>query len=129
MESVLIHFKDSCVRHRTKDFLWEFCYGKYLRQYDDALTMQNAHKPKAELFFLGFFDPSQSAKFTNIITPETRDYNPEREYFEREIRLSLVEESYIRTFRNMVRMSNVSNIALKEKEEMLALEVYIPLEK
>lgn len=127
VQSVLIHFKDSCVRHRTKDFLWEFCYGKYFRQYDDALTIQNANKPKAELFFLGFFDPSQSTKFTSVITPETRDYHPEREYFDREIRYRLVEETYIRTFRNMVRMSNISDISLIEKEEMLALEVYIPV--
>lgn len=126
MQSVLIHFKDSCVRHRTKDFLWEFCYGKYFRQYDDSLTIQNANKPAAELFFLGFFDPSQSVKFTKAITPDTRDYHPEREYFEREIRYELVEESYIRTFRNMVRLSNVSEILLREKVEMLALEVYVP---
>lgn len=127
MESALIHFKDSCTRHRTKDFLWEFCYGKYFRQYDDALTIQNVNKPKAELFFLGFFDPSQSAKFADIITPETGNYEPEREYFDTEIRYKLVEESYIRTFRNMVRMSNISDISFSEKVEMLALEVYIPV--
>eukprot|EP01016_Furgasonia_blochmanni_P007326 TRINITY_DN1293_c0_g1_i10.p1 TRINITY_DN1293_c0_g1~~TRINITY_DN1293_c0_g1_i10.p1 ORF type:complete len:694 (+),score=90.69 TRINITY_DN1293_c0_g1_i10:1635-3716(+) len=53
---LLVNLRDACAQHRTKEFLWEFCYQKYARQYDDELTIRNANKPQEELFFMGFYE-------------------------------------------------------------------------
>ena len=129
IQSVLIHFKDTCVRHRSKDFLWEFCYGKYLRQYDDRFTAQAANKPSYELFFLGFFDATQAPKFQKEITPNTGDYNPKREYFEKETRYLLLEDTYIQTKGNLVQISNVSTIGNNKNGDVFALIAYVPASK
>ena len=125
-ESILVHFKDFCVRHRTKDFLWEFCYGKYLRQYDDKITIANALKPGPELFFLGFLNPNDAKKYELVISKETGDYSPPREYFAKEIRLALPKEKYIQTNKNLVLLSDVLHLEDYPEGSLLSLIIYVP---
>ncbi len=125
IKSALIHFKDVCIRHRTKDFLWEFCHEKYLRQYDDQLTVQAASKQLYELFFLGFYDVTQADKFQKRITPMTGDYDPPREYFDKPIRYTLSSDPYIQTFGQIVKFSNVS-ISYNKTSEVFALVTWVP---
>lgn len=125
-ESIMIHFKDYCVRHRTKDFLWEFCYGKYLRQYDDKMTIANAMKAGPELFFLGFLNPNDSARYELIITKDSGDYNPPREYFEKDIRSVLYQEKYVQTLKNIVLLSDIFQLELYDHSTLLSLIVFVP---
>lgn len=76
-EVLLSNLKDNCARMRTPEFLWELCHNNYARQYDDRMTMLNAGKPAAELFFLGFPSLAKKSEFNRVITASTGDYNPQ----------------------------------------------------
>ena len=52
-ELYLSPLKDVCAIMPTKFFLYEFCYKKYAKQFDDANTMFWGNKPNPEIFYLG----------------------------------------------------------------------------
>jgi len=107
IEPIFIHLKDVCTQHRTNDFLWEFCFEKYVRQYDDEITKRNAGKPKFELFFIGFHTSSQSLKYITEIHPYPKTYIPEREYNQLPIRQEIPNYEYIQTIGRVVRVLHI----------------------
>ncbi|CAK71457.1 unnamed protein product (macronuclear) [Paramecium tetraurelia] len=52
--SILFPLIDLCVHHTTKEFLYEYCFRKHVRQYDDLDTIQNMQKILKEDFSLGY---------------------------------------------------------------------------
>ncbi|CAD8159959.1 unnamed protein product [Paramecium octaurelia] len=51
---ILFPLIDLCVNHITKEFLYEYCFRKHVRQYDDLNTIQNMQKILKEDFSLGY---------------------------------------------------------------------------
>jgi len=49
----LAPLKDVCAIMPTRFFIYEFCYRKYGKQFDDANTMFWGNKQNAETFYLG----------------------------------------------------------------------------
>jgi len=107
IKPIFIHLKDICTQYRTNDFLWEFCFEKYVRQYDDEITKKNVLKPKFELFFLGFHAPSQSLKYLAQIYPHPYNHIPEREYHQLSIRQEIPNYEYIQTIGRVVRVLHI----------------------
>ena len=52
-ENYLGPLKDVCTIMPTRFFLYEFCYQKYAKQFDDANTMFWGNKQSPETYFLG----------------------------------------------------------------------------
>lgn len=52
-EEFLAPLKDFCSTLPTRFFLYEFCYRKYGKQFDDTNTMFWGNKQSAETYFLG----------------------------------------------------------------------------
>ncbi|CAD8147993.1 unnamed protein product [Paramecium octaurelia] len=50
---ILFPLEDQCVQHYTKEFVYEYCFKKYIRQFDDLNTMLNMRKQYKEDFSLG----------------------------------------------------------------------------
>ncbi|CAD8069429.1 unnamed protein product [Paramecium sonneborni] len=50
---ILFPLEDQCVQHYTKEFVYEYCFKKYIRQFDDFKTMLNMRKQYKEDFSLG----------------------------------------------------------------------------
>ena len=123
---MLVHLKDACSRYRTKDFLWEFCFEKYLRQYDDELTFRNVNKKKKELYFLGYFNPQDSRKYSLRMTESTGHYQPEREFLDEMIRFEIPGYRYVSTIGRMARIYNMKNFAAIKLDEPYILTVHIP---
>ncbi|KRX08644.1 Mannose-6-phosphate receptor binding domain [Pseudocohnilembus persalinus] len=55
-----------CVINYQFDFLYEFCFNKYIRQFDNQQTIKNARKKKAEEIYIGYFDNSTNPNFPQI---------------------------------------------------------------
>jgi hypothetical protein len=127
IEPIFIHLKDVCTQYRTKDFLWEFCFEKYVRQYDDEITQINALKPKFELFFLGFYEPSQSLKYMLQILADNPNYIPEREYYQLSIRQEIPNYEYIQTHGRVVRVLNLPQNY--NQRYIYSVYAFIPIEE
>lgn len=41
--------QDLCVYHETNEFVWQFCYKKYVKQFDNENTVRNIQK---KVFFI-----------------------------------------------------------------------------
>jgi len=52
----LTPLKNKCAIYRTKTFLYELCFAKFLRQFDDNKTMAYAQKQREELINVGYFE-------------------------------------------------------------------------
>ena len=115
-EAIMMHLQDTCTHHRTKEFLWEFCPGKYFRQYDDLMTVENAQKRWFELFFLGFAPGVDSNKFLQSITNATGGFSPQKEHADKKIYSPLLTQKYIQTLGHLVRLSDITQNFYVHKE-------------
>ncbi len=52
-EAFLNPLKDVCATYPTRFFLYEFCYKKYAKQFDDTNTIFWGNKQSAETYYLG----------------------------------------------------------------------------
>ncbi len=131
-EDVMVHFSDTCTHYRTPEFLWEFCPGKYFRQYDDLKTIENAKKPKYELFFLGFAEGVDRAKFLQAITAKSGDFSPAKEHADKKVYAGLVPQKYVQTLGHLVRLSDKTHDFYLHRETnssheyIYVLTVYVP---
>jgi len=132
-EAIIMHLQDTCAHHRTKEFLWEFCPGKYLRQYDDDTTLQNAQKKWRELFFMGFAEGVEPTKYTTVITNETTSFTPQKEHAEKKVYTPLKTQRYIQTLGHFVRLSDstqnfyLHKESIESHEHFYVLTVYVPV--
>ncbi|CAD8157599.1 unnamed protein product [Paramecium pentaurelia] len=65
---ILFPLIGQCVHHTTKEFLYEYCFRKHVRQYDDLNTMLNMQKILKEDFSLGYSNQfiSQNYSYTQF---------------------------------------------------------------
>ncbi|EAR83088.2 hypothetical protein TTHERM_01015910 (macronuclear) [Tetrahymena thermophila SB210] len=79
-DKILQSLQNQCAEYRTSQFLWQFCYKKYLRQFDDISTIQEAQKQAFEDIYAGYH-----TFYNNITNLTTQDYNKtwnSQNYFE-----------------------------------------------
>ncbi|KAL4427521.1 hypothetical protein ABPG74_015224 [Tetrahymena malaccensis] len=69
-DRILQSLQNQCAEYKTSQFLWQFCYKKYLRQFDDLSTIQEAQKQAFEDIYAGYH-----TFYNNITNLTTEDYN------------------------------------------------------
>lgn len=109
--------------------MWELCFQKYARQYDDHLTMLHARKPRPELFFIGFHPSVQPSKYLNAIRPETGEYNPDVEYTTMPTRILVPNFQYVRTYGPILRAFNVRSYSLFKPDTLYFVQIDIPADR
>lgn len=125
VESQLLYLTDECTRYRTPDFLWEFCHNKYIRQFDDDITIHNARKPEAELFFLGFHSSVDPQKFVRTIRPNTGPYQPEIDY-DIPLRGQVPVQKYLHTHGRIAKIVNIRSFHRHTPDTLYFIRAYVP---
>lgn len=70
-----------CTRMRRPDFIWEFCHGKYIRQFDDETTFKVSKKKTLENYFLGFHPDYDLKRYSLVNVSEDYKTGRPQEYF------------------------------------------------
>lgn len=120
-----MYLKDECTYHRTNDFLWEFCHNKYIRQFDDEITIHNARKPAPELFFLGFHSSVDPQKYIRAIKPEMGPYPPEMDY-DLPLRGEVPIERYLHTHGRIAKIVNLRSFHRHNPDTLYFIRAYVP---
>ncbi|CAD8065624.1 unnamed protein product [Paramecium sonneborni] len=79
--SILFPLIGQCVHHQTKEFLYEYCYRKYVRQYDDLNTMLSMQKILKEDFSLGYSHQFTTQNYSyTLFEPYNSSYHLDTNY-------------------------------------------------
>lgn len=87
--------------------------------------MNNAAKPREELFFLGFHPAADSQKFETTITEGMGDYRPPRENYGLATRLEIPSYKYIHTFGRVARVMNVKSMMNYQADTLYFVRVSV----
>ncbi|KAL4468317.1 hypothetical protein ABPG72_010718 [Tetrahymena utriculariae] len=79
-DKILQSLQNQCAEYKTSQFLWQFCYKKYLRQFDDIYTIQQAQKQAFEDIYAGYH--TYYNKITNLTTEDFNKTWNTQNYFE-----------------------------------------------
>jgi len=87
--------------------------------------VRRAAKKDFELFFLGFLNNEDKLKYTKSITILQGDYQPERSYFDSDVRRLIPTYPYVKIYKQIVRVQHLK-IPNVDETTLVTLHVYVP---